>query len=346
MSLVLSTMFTSGYGITFDTTKTSTDKDWTDNQQITWNVKITFDDNRDLGYLNFHWSMGDSVYRDGTVNVGKCHKLPGGGTVTTGEYDVLTNDTNQDDTRHIEHTTEESNSSETSLDVTFDETNNTSVEAGADFPGGSATATTSFETHLGITHGSVASTEKTTSRTISDDITVPAGRTQAANFTLDNVTTECDIQIDSTIDWPSMTVRIYRHHCTGCAGTYGIYSAQGHILTEHGVISSHGRNVNIDFGSTDDVYRLAEGTSPRCSGCHFRISGDSVRSLYNLNSPEDHYHIQLDGKRRSTAKDSASVHILDITGLDKKCIEETLGKSGTLISDIDSDDNGVPDNCE
>ena len=45
MSLVLSTMFTSGYGITFDTTKTSTDKDWTDNQQITWNVKITFDDN-------------------------------------------------------------------------------------------------------------------------------------------------------------------------------------------------------------------------------------------------------------------------------------------------------------
>ena len=83
-----------------------------------------------IGELTFHWTFGSAVYADGEVDVGDCRKLPGAGTVTTGEYRELTNETSDPIERTISHTVEESHSSETSLSETLDLTTGQSIEAG------------------------------------------------------------------------------------------------------------------------------------------------------------------------------------------------------------------------
>lgn len=314
-------------------------KDWHDNNRLTVRVSVAGGCGDDDGRIYVHIGFGNSIYVDGEVTTADCRKLPGAGTVGTGEYDVLENDTDEDDTRHIEHTTTESHSVENSLDEDVELTSGTDVEAGTSFPGGDAKVTQHFESHLGIHHGSVASNEKTTERTIADDITVKAHTAQAASFVVDDTTTECHLNINSTVDYQSLDIKMFRSDCNvnedfkPCQGGYNLGTIENRGIVHY----SHDWFYWQDLNNVDDIVRLVKGHDPRCDGCEWRLApdGDIDDAVNRLDSGERR-KVHFDGTRRTTTKDSASVKLIDVTALDRDCVGDVLGKEGTAVGDYES----------
>ena len=283
-----------------------------------------------------HWTFGDSVYVEGKVEVTDCRKLPGGGTVTSGEYQDVTNDSDDPLTQNLEHKVTESKGTETSLNEDVDTTSETTgeVEGGVPF-GGSAKVTQRVEAHFGLSKGSLDTTENTTEQTVSLEVTIEPGQVIGVTYTLDDSVTLCHSDIHSTVDWSSIDLRVWRHVCGDACDT-GAYRE----LIDHGVISSHGRNFELSFDSVDDLVRLAAGTDPRCSGCVFQLGnrsdyGGPEAAYHRLASPESNRTVVYAGTRRTTTKDSASWIVKDITGADRDCVADVLGNDGTPVGDLD-----------
>ena len=112
------------------------------------------------------------------------------------------------------------------------------------------------------------------------------------------------------------------------------------------MISSHGRNVEVDFDGVDGIRRLATGNDTRCDRCTFDLGYWGSTGLHDLGWPSHHGRsINLSAERRTTVKDSASVVFLDVTGLDSDCVARTLSAEGTAVSDLDTDGDGRLDGC-
>lgn len=281
------------------------------------------------GELTIHTTFSAGRYEDGTVDEHSCHKLPGAGTQTTGEADELTNDTGAAIERTVNHTTEESSSESNSLSETLDLTNGQTIEAGGGVPGvGEGKATVTFEQHFGIEHGSTKDHSKSKSVTIEDAFVVDAGHIVSAIYTLDDSTIRCDLRISSNLNW-GLSIRVWRHDCEGNCGNTD-------ILVEHGVISSHGRNVHLSFDSIDDLVRLSLGHDTSCDRCDFNLGRHGRWAVSALSDPANHgRHIAIDGTREKTIKDSASVIFRDVSNKDHDCVDKVSSRQGVSVADLD-----------
>lgn len=289
--------------------------------------------------LYAHVTFGDAVYPDGRVDTGHCRTLPGGGTKTSGEYNDVANGSSDVVTQHLVHSVEETSSHETSLDVDVALDTGTTVEGGVSFGGGDAKATQSFQQHFGVKHGSVASSATTTKREVSLDISIRPGQRLGVAYTLDNLVQDCARSIDSTIDWESIDVAVYRHRCNQHADGWrdpcsGPNDAQ---LRAHYPDYEHGHFVGFRFSGLGDLFELVDGHSTLCDRCRFTLSPGHGRLVNDrLRNPLDSYRsITLDATERSTVKDSASYTIADVTGLDRDCVADVLGTAGHDADSLD-----------
>lgn len=287
------------------------------------------------GWLGYTFTFGSGINVDGKVNTYNCRALPGGGTKTSGEYSKVANNSKDPISQHLKHAVEESKSSETSLDETVDLTTGLTVEAGASFPGGEAKATASVESHFGLSKGSLDAQSTTTTREVELEVTIRPGQILGVAYTTDDSATDCDRDIDTTVDWTSIDIDIYRHDC----GSECEDSGFGH-LEDHMAISSHDHTVRLSFSQADDVLRLLSGTLDICDGCQFNRTssqfGDSASDANKrLADPARYRHLVYSGTERTVQKDSASYVVQDITGADPDCVAENFGKEGNDIGVLD-----------
>ena len=314
--------------------------DWVKSRTISYVIGITasHDYGADYcgpeGFINFHWTFGKSVYVDGKVDISNCHKLPGGGTQTSGEYQDVTNNSSDAISQHLEHKVTESESHENSLSETVDTTAGQTVEAGASFPGGEAKATVSFEEHFGLEKGTLDAKESTSEQTVSLDVTIEPSQVLGVTYTLDDTVTLCDSNINSTVDWAGLDLRVWRHRCGPACDSPGMR----HLSDHHVYSGGSSRDIHFHFDSIDDVVRLAAGTNPICDGCYFKLPTaiwSAEAAYHHLTWPGHYRTVEIKGTRRTTTKDSASWRIDDLSGLDKDCAADVLGNEGTPVGSID-----------
>ena len=296
----------------------------------------------DEGWLGFQIHFGDTAYSDGTANTSNCRQLPGAGTKTSGEHSTVSNGSDDDIVQNLKHGVEESKSSETSLDETFDTTAGQTVEAGASFPGGDAKVTATFEEHFGLAKGSLSAQSSTTTREVELEVHIKPDQVLAVAYTLDDSSTQCDRNIKSVADWSGVDIYIYRHPCGPSCDDSG--SA---LLESHDVISSHGRTVHIQLDTADDLVRLLSGADPRCDGCHFNkstthdgyIGAANVSHAFSrLDDAKGNRSVEFNGTETTVTKDSASYIVTDVTGYDQDCVADKLTQEGVPVDDSLLDD--------
>ena len=172
----------------------------------------------------------------------------------------------------------------------------------------------------------------TTEQTVSLDVTIEPNQVIGVTYTLDDTVTLCDSNINSTVDWSGLDLRVWRHDCGPACASPGMQH-----LSDHHVYRDHGRDIYFHFDSIDDVVRLAAGTNPICDGCYFKLptkQWSSEAAYHHLTWPKHYRNVEIKGTRRTTTKDSASWRIDDLSGLDRDCAADVLGNEGTPVGSI------------
>ena len=289
----------------------------------------------------------------GSVVEDNCRELPGAGVATTGEFSDIDNETDIEIEHDISKAVTESESHSTSLTQSLELSSGQTIEAGASFGPVDAKATISFEQKFGLETGSVAEYSKQTEDTVADTIPVPGQHEFDIAFTTDNSAVSCDLRIEATGDWTSLSIRPPRDRPytgnTWCGSgaddpnhlspAFRGRGSNGNLLLHSDAVDK--RTCTIHLDSADAVVRLVTGFDVRCPHCgDMAFSALAERALDWFGRPQSR-HISFDGKRRSAARKDASYKVLDVTGFDRDCVRDILDDVGTPVTD-DLLDSCVP----
>ena len=291
----------------------------------------------------------------GAVVLGACHRLPGAGVSTTGEFTSITNRTDSADTHHVSKTVTESTSTSITLSESAEFTSGITVEAGSDV----AKASASFSSTFGISKDQTSDHAVETSDTVEDEIVVPGHRDYAITFTTDDAAVDCVVSIGAPGDWSDLRIwigfptELHKSYYDGDADYWSqLHSDQPSIYTNLGLLlrgdalDDAKGGVWLTATQSDQVYRLLMGYDVRCPDCGgLRFTTAARAALVHMSDDATRW-ISFEGVRHQTTKKDASYTALDVTGQDGDCVSDTLSVSGTLASSLDADGNGTLDACD
>lgn len=290
----------------------------------------------------------------GSVTEGTCHKLPGAGVNTTGEFTTIENHTDGIDVHKISKTVTESTASSTTLTESLELKSGLTIEGGTPL-GGKVAA--SLESTFGVSKESTEEHSKETSVTVEDEIEVPAQSTYVTIFTTDDSAIDCKVSINAEADWSDIKVTIEfpvelraAFHKEGerwsdlCRVRPTPYANLCILLKGDGLDDGKG-SAKIGFGQGDDVYRFFMGYDVRCPACAgLDLKTGARANMATMSDPKSRW-VSFEGVRHSTTKSDASYKLYDVTGQDTACLAEKIGKPGVPIGSVDNDNDGKIDGC-
>ena len=285
----------------------------------------------------FYVHLPAPIYEGGDVKTGHCRTLPNSGVKQTGDYQIIDNESgNIDVARTLETTVSDTLDESITLNESVEFSNSTTVEAGADIGGVSASASNTFSTTLGIDKSKTEDHSVTVSRTVTTEWAIPAGTKSVAVFSADRTVIDCHVDIGASMNWPGLRLTLgngfepltgqnYWHQGPVWDGN-NPFSASLTDVTEDGDLTFPGG------GGVEDVWRLLKGYDVR-GGNNLRNErwSPAVSAAIETLADASFRFLSFNGTRRSVSNDSASVTFLDVTGISDAEIDRRYGQAGVPI---------------
>ena len=270
------------------------------------------------------------THDSGVVNTGPPHILQSG-EVSTGEYEKVGNSTSEPIRHKIEKTIEESTSSEVSLTESLELKNGTTVEAGTD----AAKVSDTLESTFGVSKSSTQDHSTTEGEAIEDEITIDPDEDVVTVYTEDRGVVDQGVQIESPLDWGKITVGTYELGYGSGPNSPYLYASENHALWDRIDGSFQWFHVNgwvalgsllrgYDVRATTELRRWYQGRrSADAKAAMDRMDGVALRRL------------SFSGNRRSSDSKSASYAAYVVTGWANDKIDQTFGKEGIRVDELD-----------
>ena len=292
----------------------------------------------------FYVHLPAPIYEGGDVKTGHCHTLPNSGVKQTGDYQVINNeDGNSDVDRTLELSVSDTLDESITLDESVEFSNSTTVEAGADIGGVSASASNTFSTTLGIDKSKTDDHSTTTTRTVTTEWVIPAGTKSVAVFSADRTVIDCHVDIGASMNWPGirlslgngfqpLTSRNYWQEGDVWYGNNPFSADLADVTDRHGDLYFPGG------GGVEDVWRLLKGYDVR-GGNNLRNEHwpGSISEAIETLADASFRFLSFNGTRRSVSNDSASVTFVDVTGVSDDEIDRRYGPA-PMEADSDQKD--------
>ena len=278
------------------------------------------------------------IYEGGDVKIGRCHTLPNSGVKQTGDYQIIDNTNGAEDVaRTLELSVSDTLDESITLDESVEFSNSTTVEAGADIGGVSASASNTFSTTLGIDKSKTDDHSTTTTRTVTTEWAIPANTKSVAVFSADRTVIDCHVDIGASMNWPGirlslgngfqpLTDRNYWQEGDVWVGNNPFSAYLTDVTDRHGDLYFPGG------GGVEDVWRLLKGFDVRGgNNLRFEHWPPSIAAAIETLADASFRFLSFNGTRRSVSNDSASVTFLDVTGVDNDEIDRRYGEAGAPI---------------
>ena len=289
-------------------------------------------------HIAVDWAFAGHDYEadGGTVTVDSCHRLPGAGLQTTGEYQTFDN-SGAIDSEHIKKTfnVTESSSTSTSFAESVQLTSGVTIEAGTDVAKVSGT----LSTELGFDKSTTQDHSTTTEKGLEIEFNVEGGAIESVAGGTNNSATDCAVTIDAVADWTTITATIglptplpLEEQST----TWAELGAKEPTLYGNLQLVLRGDLLvgdTMTFDESDAMYRAAMGYDVRCPDCGAAHYSGAARRNSALLADKTFRHIGFEGLRHSTSDKDATYLRRDVTKLDRECVRETFGTKGTPITD-------------
>ena len=215
--------------------------------------------------------------------------------------------------------------------------NSTTVEAGADIGGVSASASNTFSVTLGIDKSKTDDHSVTTSRTVTTEWAIPANTKSVAVFSADRTVIDCHVDIGASMNWPGiklslgngfepLTDRNYWQEGDVWYGNNPFSAYLADVTDRHGDLTFPGG------GGVEDVWRLLKGYDVRGgNNLRFEHWPAGISAAIETLADASFRFLSFNGTRRSVSNDSASVTFLDVTGVSNEDIDRRYGEAGAPI---------------
>ena len=276
--------------------------------------------------------------RAGDVKTGNCHTLPNSGVKQTGDYQIIDNESGSEDVdRTLETTVSDTLDESITLNESVEFSNSTTVEAGADIGGVSASASNTFSVTLGIDKSKTDDHSVTTSRTVTTEWAIPANTKSVAVFSADRTVIDCHVDIGASMNWPGIKLSLGngfqpltdRNYWQQGDVWYGNNPFSAYLTD---VTDRHGDLTFPGGGGVEDVWRLLKGYDVRGgNNLRFEHWPTAIAAAIETLADASFRFLSFNGTRRSVSNDSASVTFLDVTGVSNDEIDRRYGEAGAPI---------------
>ena len=276
----------------------------------------------------------------GDVLEGKCHRLPGGGQQSTGEYQTFDNVAGSQPLAVSKgFNVTESTASSITVSESLEMSSGTTIEAGEGVAKVSAELSTTFGISKDETNDQAYSEEKT----LQLDFEVPVPRVIAIAGAVNNSAMDCEVKIGAPGDWASILVIISPPDSSEFPGHYWdrlpdvqptTYANQVRLMRGTLVdYRSHGW-ARMTFDQSDAVYRAAMGYDVRNPyPGEMQYSAGARAALARMSDAKSRW-ISFEGVRHSTAGKDAEYKEIDVTGIDPDDVADVLGHAGTPVGEL------------
>ena len=277
---------------------------------------------------------------DGGVLEGKCHKLPGGGQESTGEYQTFDNTAGGEPMAVSKgFNVTESTSSSITVSESVEMSSGTTIEAGEGVAKVSAELSTTFGISKDETNDQAHSEEKT----LQLDFEVPVSRSFVATGAVNNSAMDCEVKIGAPGDWadilvvinpptqPEFPLRYWDRIPNPAPTTYANMKrlCRGTLVE----FRRHGW-ARMTFDQSDAVYRAAMGYDVRNPyPGEMQYSVGARAALARMSDAKSRW-ISFEGIRHSTAGKDAEYKEIDVTGIDPDDVADVLGHAGTPVGEL------------
>ena len=281
----------------------------------------------------FYAHLPAPIYEGGDVKTGSCRTLPNSGVKQTGDYQIIDNEMGDEDVdRTLETTVSDTLDESITLNESVEFSNSTTVEAGADIGGVSASASNTFSVTLGIDKSKTDDHSVTMSRTVTTAWAIPAGTKSVAVFSADRTVIDCHVDIGASMNWPGiklslgngfqpLTGRNYWQEGPVWYGNNPFSASLADVTDRHGDLTFPGG------GGVEDVWRLLKGYDVRGgNNLRFEHWPASISAAIETLADASYRFLSFNGTRRSVSNDSASVTFIDVTGVSDEDIDRIYGR--------------------
>ena len=282
----------------------------------------------------------DYATGDGGVQEGTCHKLPGGGQQSTGEYQSFDNLAGSQPLAVSKgFNVEESTSSSITVSESVEMSSGTTIEAGE----GVAKVSEELSTTFGISKDETNDKSHTEEKTLQLDFEVPERRVIAIAGAVNNSAMDCEVKIGAPGDWASIAIEInpptqpefpFRYWDREDDAAPTTYANMHRLRRGTLVEFRHHGWARLAFDQSDAVYRAAMGYDVRNPyPGEMQYSAGARAALARMSDAKTRW-ISFEGVRHSTAGKDAEYKEIDVTGIDPDVVAGVLGKAGTPVGDL------------